>query len=764
MGRLPIPWSECLDRSAGGVAGSSAHEPALNASPVAIQYQDLFENSHLFPTPQDRRDFIRDVVVWANHRQMELSEEYLFLSTILVGGTARVDPAERDGPPILSSYFGHTVYTTNFDDALPQTLRVAGIPVTVVDHPLVQGRLSGEPDHPRVCHLHGSYLNYDLRNTTEEIRRPEEDRLSGVDLPGLFMRFRESLRSTGLIVVGYSGWNDRAMDVIRDALADPESLPLGLYWSCYPGTEALSDEARRLLLRHRGRAVLLEPGRPAVRLLDLLAHDLGTYGLESSHSIASRLTVFLPPLVPANHSGIGRPDTGDHEEVYPPESPTVRLGVCHAIGAIHAIRRALVDSRKEHFDQATSWLPGLVGLGDSLKETSPALAGLLGMLHSRFESILGQSTKELEAAERALLIYRAAGTDKGVATAALQTASAGYRRGLVSEESSIEAFWVEADSSARRHEAVHMLVSLQMMRALLRLEQGRVDEALAAEDEIARLLDPPQARVLSGVPDRHFALLRAQASRVKAILRLHCGLLTEALGAVDQSCDFFRSSTGFGQELATGQRLRGEILERCDRLEEAGLEYQSAHDRSRQLRDLRGQAHAALRSGSLALLQGNDGKAGEWFRESKVGFEQCGDDRNHTSAAVGQAWLLVRAGEFDPATCVLDDCELRLRGYRNDRWMMDLDLARAVLLASVGRTDESMRRCQQAQDKARERRDVFQQGRGARVLAECQRRAGDFEGAQRTLHEAIGRLKEQVPEEELLLRLMQEPALVVGRP
>src|SRR6185436_20170539 len=110
--------------------------------------------------------------------------------------------------------------------------------------------LHGEPHYPRVGYLHGCHLHYSLRNTPSEIARPEADRTGGVDLPGLFLRFRDVLRSTGLIVLGYSGWDDRAVRAIGDALADGESLPFGLYWGARYGESSLSHTALSLLRQH----------------------------------------------------------------------------------------------------------------------------------------------------------------------------------------------------------------------------------------------------------------------------------------------------------------------------------------------------------------------------------------------------------------------------------------------------------------------------------------------------------------------------------
>ena len=259
---LPLrPWRELLDE-----AQSSRSDPG---EPAAVAYQRLLNDPALFPFPPHRQRFITEVVRWAADRQIEMSRESLLMSALLNAGS---DSAPADSG--LAQWIAHTVYTTNFDEVLPQTFRYCGEAVAVVDHPYAHGRAQGDAFYPRIVYLHGSHLYYDLRNTEQELSAADRDRTGGVDLTGLFQRFRDTLRSTGLIVLGYSGWRDRAMAAIRDALADRESLPFHLYWGAYPDANSLSDEARAILDDHAGRAFLLEPGKTAAEVLSLLSEQL----------------------------------------------------------------------------------------------------------------------------------------------------------------------------------------------------------------------------------------------------------------------------------------------------------------------------------------------------------------------------------------------------------------------------------------------------------------------------------------------------------
>ena len=135
-------------------------------------------------------------------RRASVSVESLRIASILVPepGARRVlirstQFLEHPKSPGSGSWLAHTLYTTNFDEVIPQTLRYCGEPVVIVDHPGAHGRLQGPANYPRVAYLHGCHLYYSLRNTAAELGRADIDRSGGVDIAGLFLRFRDVLRS-----------------------------------------------------------------------------------------------------------------------------------------------------------------------------------------------------------------------------------------------------------------------------------------------------------------------------------------------------------------------------------------------------------------------------------------------------------------------------------------------------------------------------------------------------------------------------------------
>ena len=121
-----------------------------------------------------------------------------------------------------------------------------------------------------IVYLHGRHLHYDIRNTPAEIHG------DGV-MPGeddVVSQFRRLLKTHGLIVIGYSGANDRVLAAVAQALADPNSVPFGMWWSAYPDVTAVSDAVRDLVLTHE-RAHFLTPGEDAQTVMTSLAEAIG---------------------------------------------------------------------------------------------------------------------------------------------------------------------------------------------------------------------------------------------------------------------------------------------------------------------------------------------------------------------------------------------------------------------------------------------------------------------------------------------------------
>ncbi|MCC7478503.1 tetratricopeptide repeat protein [bacterium] len=243
-------------------------------------YYELMDR--VLPLPPARHDFITAAIQWAAANHLQMTEESILLAAILIAGSRGFSGSIRatQESPLASSFARH-VFTTNFDELLPLTFYIGNRPADVVDS-VSYRMIDDTPEFPTVVYLHGRHIHYDLKNTPEELKYRylgEEGHQSD-----LFAQFRRVLRRTGLIVIGYSGAEDRVMEVIEDALNDPHSLPYGLWWSGYSSRDSLSRRAQELIdSSPRASYLLPESGSklPALQLMEQLCYGIGLDALEA---------------------------------------------------------------------------------------------------------------------------------------------------------------------------------------------------------------------------------------------------------------------------------------------------------------------------------------------------------------------------------------------------------------------------------------------------------------------------------------------------
>ncbi len=246
----------------------SLNEKGRSYSDLADYYFKIM--GEVLPLPQARHDFITAAIQWASSRQVQMNLEGLLLATILMagtGGNVPMHPRHRKRH-WLSRAFARHVFTTNFDEVLPNTFYYGNQPVEILDK---AGRsINAAAEYPTVVYLHGRHLHYDIRNTHHELHSKQ----NVPDQYDLFQNFRSLLRTTGLIVIGYSGAKDQVSEIILDALDDPESLPYGLWWSTYPDESAIHEKMQTAIMENE-RAFYLDPGKDAEQILRLLCRGIG---------------------------------------------------------------------------------------------------------------------------------------------------------------------------------------------------------------------------------------------------------------------------------------------------------------------------------------------------------------------------------------------------------------------------------------------------------------------------------------------------------
>lgn len=172
----------------------------VNMENSAVAYPLLFK--HFFQTKSTQHAFLTNLVTRA--RGVNLA--HFGLAGLL-----------RDHPR-----WGHTVFTTNFDDlllkallGLNHTARVFG-DLESTDKPIL------EPTYPQIVHLHGRHTGYRMSNTEEELKLID---------PTIQKAFMAHIAESNLIVLGYSGWDDLAMQTLQD-LQDNPNLMQGksIFW------------------------------------------------------------------------------------------------------------------------------------------------------------------------------------------------------------------------------------------------------------------------------------------------------------------------------------------------------------------------------------------------------------------------------------------------------------------------------------------------------------------------------------------------------
>jgi tetratricopeptide (TPR) repeat protein len=232
----------------------------------------------VLPLPQARHDFITAAVQWAASKRMQMNLEGILLSSILISGTGGNVPLKRSRSDRhwLSRCFARHVFTTNFDEVLPTTFYYGNQPVEVIDGRAERG-ISAAAEYPVVVYLHGRHLHFDIRNTPQELKfrsRTKKGKEKVEDSGDIFVQFRNLLRSTGLIVIGYSGALDMVTEYIMDAIDDPNSLPYGLWWVAYKDIGVLHPKAQSLIESYE-RAFYLDPGKDAEQLMRLISQEIG---------------------------------------------------------------------------------------------------------------------------------------------------------------------------------------------------------------------------------------------------------------------------------------------------------------------------------------------------------------------------------------------------------------------------------------------------------------------------------------------------------
>lgn len=272
-------WFDIFDEC----KSKSLEEGNVKFDEITDFYFSLIEE--VLPLPQSRHDFITAAIQWASSRKVQINIESILLATLLMAGTGGPYPKTGSGQSKewLARSFAKHVFTTNFDEVMPTTFYFGNQPVEIIDRATNVNLLA---EYPTLIYLHGRHLHFKMRNTQSELHSGKEE-----DERDLMVQFRDVLRNTGLIVIGYAGANDKVSEAILDAIDDPESLPYGLWWCSYKEEENSIHDNLLNSIRNNDRSFVLEQGKDAEQVMRSLAKGLGIDDKKSIGVWKDRLTI-----------------------------------------------------------------------------------------------------------------------------------------------------------------------------------------------------------------------------------------------------------------------------------------------------------------------------------------------------------------------------------------------------------------------------------------------------------------------------------------
>lgn len=409
-----------------------------------------------YPSPEELQNYLRDLL-----EKKPISKANLRLAHLL-----------------LDRRVANTVFTPNFDDLLAKALSLFGHQPLVCDHPLTASRIAVQHDDLQIAHVHGSYWFYDLCNTSSEIT----DRSRDASMAAALDRW---LHDHSPLVVGYSGWEgDVLMSALKRRLTSGR-LGTPIFWFCFrrdaiaavpewlrKSTDesniyfVLPEEPAQVATSSQAKSTSVSSSIGLERSEGLLPGDSLSKGKLPSLSavdvfdaLIQRFDLAVPPLTrnPLNFYA-----SGLQSQLGVSDGDDVGIDIYSFSTVIRRIELAekLLDEKERKVT-----LDPLQVLRDAISRAdyrgAIASAGQLN-----FDSLLQNSLKEA-----ASLLFEAAATLNDNSKEEL----AGYRLAVRAAE--------KIDSEL----ATQSLIAQALFNGgtVLR-ETGRIDEAIAAYDEIVR--------------------------------------------------------------------------------------------------------------------------------------------------------------------------------------------------------------------------------------------------------------------------------------
>ena len=462
---------------------------------VAAAYQAVFETSCIagLDTPERQRNYMREVTMTNQAGSAQLNATHFYLASLL----SLQSRTGKLGIGKQSLYtgrreFARSIFTTNFDPLLQTSLQLFQLLYYMTDRPEILSADALQTDQHPAIHLfyaHGSVHRPYLANTEDQIALLKQQ--NARDLASY-------LGSHGVIVLGYSGWDD----CLLEALNQSKTFSNNLYWLAR-GSESISGSVVKFLVSHPNAYwVEIEDGGSWMAEL----HNRLCPGAPNTEMLYNPVRPLLSQLRSVSFAGVrsSRPTGG--EGTYLDDATDVE-------DVREQIIRRLEDAQKLFTEPArpdTDWeeLGRQADLSYANKDWEAALGGYDRFLAGNDHS---QERKALVLFRRGVCYSRIGQVDKAIANytdainvpgaPAEQVAKALINRGLcLSRKGEEEAGEADYDT------VIHMVGIAMDQRAKALYNRGvyfdrrnEVDKAIADYSAVIDMIDVPidqQAKAL----------------------------------------------------------------------------------------------------------------------------------------------------------------------------------------------------------------------------------------------------------------------------
>lgn len=156
-----------------------------------------------------------------------------YLSAILAEERVTLTVGNRVSGALLAAGMTRAVFTTNFDTVVERAVaHVSGRSLAAfhLEGSTAAVQALNNEEFPFYCKLHGDFRYDSIKNLSADLAHQNRQ---------LALCFQSTAARFGFIVAGYSGRDASVMAVFREALAQPNPFPNGLFWTSIKGSPVL---------------------------------------------------------------------------------------------------------------------------------------------------------------------------------------------------------------------------------------------------------------------------------------------------------------------------------------------------------------------------------------------------------------------------------------------------------------------------------------------------------------------------------------------